>query len=98
MKESKLQLVDGTGDDPVSMVRQIVRSMEAEGGTIVGLAVFARNDATGELHTCAGGPTWPDDLADWREYLEALRHTIDDALQTKAREGTSSARPLRELN
>lgn len=81
---SKLELIEGSGNDPVEMVRSIMQSLTKEGGEVVGVVVFAKNEKTSELHTFIGSSTWPEDVDDWTMLTDALRRTVDDARSQRA--------------
>ena len=81
---SKLELIEGSGSNPVEMVQSIMQSLTKEGGEVVGIVVFAKNEKSSELHTFIGSSKWPEDVDDWATLTDALRRTVDDARSQRA--------------
>ena len=75
----KMELLDGSGTSYVEMVKRIVEDSERDGSEVIGVVVFAKNDASSELHTYIGSREWPTDLDLWPRLVDALGCTVADA-------------------
>lgn len=85
----KLDVIDGSVDDPVEMVRKIMQSLNRDGLEVLGVVVFAVDHRKDQLHTFVGSPSWPEDVEEWPLLVNALRNTVDLARNTMA--GTEQA-------
>jgi len=93
-QKSKLELLAGSGSDPVAMIRQIVDDIVREGSEVMGLVVFARNEQTDDLHTYIGSRSWPDDVDDWPMLADALKRTVADAKRQNFKERPLDVRKI----
>ena len=95
----KIDVLAGVGEGPVGMMKQILGELEREGGEVLGIVVFAKNERTSELHTYIGSKLWPHDIDAWTLLSDALRRTVDDArADTSPADKYTRPTPLRRVN